>query len=235
MKIAICDDSLTDAHFLRDICKKSPLLPDASISVFECGEDLISSYENGTADFDLVFLDVDMSQIDGISLGKKIKEFSYNTILVFVTSYPQFAIEAYDCEAFHYILKPVGCDKVFSVLERAFFKYQRMHQYHIVRVKNQTYRIPVKDIYYIECCRKHVIYHLKDRDIETVGNLSSVYENLSDFGFYQIHQGYVINFDKVYEFRDYSVILDDGRSVMISVRKKKEVLIAYAKYASRFV
>jgi DNA-binding LytR/AlgR family response regulator len=102
-------------------------------------------------------------------------------------------------------------------------------------VKNQTYKIPINDIYYIECCRKHVIYHLKNKTIETVDKLSSAYNALSDFGFYQIHQGYIINFDKVYEFKDYSVVLEDKRTVMMSVRKKREVLLAYAKYTERFI
>ncbi len=235
MKIAICDDSLADAKHLYEICSQSPILPDSVIDIFTSSAELLNKYENNTADFDILFLDVEMPELNGITLGKKIKSLSKNTIIVFTTGYPQFAIEAFDCEALHYILKPCTKEKVFSVLEKAFCKYQIQHQYHIVKVRNQTYRIPIRDIYYIECCKKHVIYHLKDRTVETVAKLSSAYEALSDLGFYQVHQGYIVNFDKVFEFKDFSVVLDDKRTVMMSVRKKNEVLMAYAKYAARFM
>jgi DNA-binding LytR/AlgR family response regulator len=235
MKIAICDDFLLDAQHLYDICMESDLLNESTIDIFTSAQSLLSLYERNSQCFDLLFLDVDMPQITGIELGKTIKTLSPRTIIVFTTNYPQFAIDAFDCEAFHYILKPCCKEKVYYVLDKVFSKYQLTHKYHIVKVKNQTYKIPINDIYYIECCRKHVIYHLKNKTIETVDKLSSAYNALSDFGFYQIHQGYIINFDKVYEFKDYSVVLEDKRTVMMSVRKKREVLLAYAKYTERFI
>ena len=235
MKIAICDDSLKDAKYLQELCLSIDILIDATINVCTSANKLLQLYEAGTANYDLLFLDVEMPEIDGITLGKKIKKLSKETIIVFTTSYPQFAIDAFECEALNYILKPCGKEKVESVLNKALAKYTLGHQYHVVKCRNQTYRIPINDIYYIECCRKHVIYHLKDRNIETVAKLSSVYKALCDFGFYQIHQGYIVNFDKVYDFKDYTVILDDFRTVMISVRKKREVLLAYAKYAERHI
>lgn len=233
MRIAICDDSLNDAQHLKELCSGINILTNITINIYTSANKLLQLYETGAINYDLLFLDVEMPELDGITLGKKIKLLSKDTIIVFTTSYPQFAIDAYDCEALNYILKPCKKEKVESVLSKAVARYSIDHQYHIAKCRNQTYRIPVNDIYYIECCRKHVIYHLKDRKIETVSKLSSVYEALCDFGFYQVHQGYIVNFDKVYDFKDYTIILDDFRTVMISVRKKKEVLLAYAKYAER--
>ena len=235
MRIAICDDSLCDATHLHKMCLGNPLLADSVIDLYTNPNDLFGYCESRPTDYDLFFLDIEMAGTDGISLGKKIKALNKDSILVFTTSYPQFAIDAYDCEAFHYILKPCKEEKVYSVIEKALSKYRFLHQYHIVKSRNQVYKLPINDIYYIECCRKHVIYHLKDRSIETVSKLSSVHDTLSEFGFYQVHQGYIVNFEKVYEFKDYSVVLDDGRAVMMSVRKKREVLLAYAKYAERYV
>lgn len=235
MRIAICDDSFEDATHLHSICLESPELVDSHIDIYTNPNKLLQACKNKPSTYDLLFLDVEMPELDGILLGKKIKQLCKKSILVFITSYPQFAIDAYDCEAFHYILKPCKKEKLFSVLEKAVEKYKLLHQYHLVKVRNQTYKLSISDIYYVECCRKHVIYHLKDRTIETVDKLSSAYNALSEFGFYQIHQGYIVNFDKVYEFKDYSVILDDNRIVMMSVRKKREVLLAYAKYAERYI
>lgn len=233
MRIAICDDSPRDAAHLYNLCSENRELTDSRIDIYTSPNKLIAEFKSNP--YDLLFLDIEMPETDGISLGKQIKSLCEDTILVFTTSYPQFAIDAYDCEAFHYILKPCKKEKVCSVIGKAVSKYRFLHQYHIVKVKNQTYKLPINDIYYVECCRKHVIYHLKDRSVETTEKLSSAYDALSEFGFYQVHQGYIVNFEKVYEFRDYSIILDDNRSVTISTRKKKEVLLAYAKYVERFI
>ena len=235
MRIAICDDSLDDATHLHKLCLENCVLADSRIDIYTSPNKLIQVCEKEAAAYDLLFLDIEMQESDGISLGKKIKMLYKDAILVFTTSYPQFAIDAYDCEAFHYILKPCKKEKVYSVIEKAASKYRFLHQYHVIKVRNQIYKLPIDDIYYVECCRKHVIYHLKDRSIETTSKLSEAYNALSEFGFYQVHQGYIVNFEKVYEFRDFSIILDDNRSVMMSIRKKKDVLLAYAKYVERFI
>lgn len=105
----------------------------------------------------------------------------------------------------------------------------------MVYVKKAAVRLDLSEIYYVECFKKHLFYHLKDKTIDVVGTISNAYEQLKDYGFYQVHQGYIVNFEKVKHFQDLSIILDDGRNVQISIRKKSEVLLAYTKYAERFL
>ena len=100
----------------------------------------------------------------------------------------------------------------------------------IVKVKNKTIKLLYSEICYIECCRKHIIYHTEDRDVDTVGTLRETYSAVKDHDFLQVHQGYIVNMEKIFDFDDSEIILDDGRRVMMSVRKKKEVFLAYAKY-----
>ncbi len=235
MQIAICDDSIKDATYLQRLCRTADQLRTFNIDIYTDSMAFFNALERDVAIYDLVFLDIDMPQIDGIHLGKYLAEHSPNTIIVFTTSYPQYAIQAFDCNAFHYVLKPCSPEKIQEIIKRVTLKYKQIHQYFAVKYRNQTYRIPIKDIYYIECCRKHIIYHLKDRTIETIDKLGRVLSELESLGFYQVHQGYIVNFDKVYDFKDYSIILDDQSKVMMSVRKKKEVMMAYTKYAERFL
>lgn len=60
-----------------------------------------------------------------------------------------------------------------------------------------------------------------------------MYESLSKYGFYQVHQGYIVNFAKVKDFDGYTVVLKNNDKVLISVRKKKEVLLAYSRYIEK--
>ncbi len=234
MKIAICDDSSSDAECLATLCKQLDKRNSHEISIFFSATELYSRIEHSPCEFDMLFLDVDMPDMNGITLGKQIRKIAPNIIMVYSTAYPQYAIDAYDCEAFYYMVKPCNKERLQSVLDRANAKYTAAHQYHLITTKNKTLRIPINEIYFVECCHKHIIYHLAGNEsIDVVDTISSVYEKLLPYGFYQVHQGYLVNFEKVYDFTDRDVVLDDKRLVMMSVRKKKEVLFAYSQYIAR--
>ena len=78
-------------------------------------------------------------------------------------------------------------------------------------------------------------FMLKDKKYETVGKISDVMKELLDYGFCQVHQGYIVNMDKIKDFNKFELILDDGRSVTMSVRKRTEVLLEYAKFVERSI
>lgn len=232
MKIVICDDHQSDISVIKDILLSYPPTQSSKIDTYTSGDNLIQSIKENVK-YDIAFLDVDMPLINGIDLGRTIKELSPNTRIVFVTSYPQYAIEAYNCEAFNYLLKPVDTNKAIDVIKRLVQKYKEENKYIIIKEKSKKVRININDIYYIECYKRHIFYHLKDEIHDTVDNISKVLDKLKEYGFYQIHQGYIVNFNKIKCFDKYSAILDDNRSVEISIRKKKEVLLAYSKYMEK--
>ena len=231
IRIAICDDSAMDAEHLKSVCQSCELPDTPKISVYQSGQSLLAELSAGN--FDVIFLDIDMPDSNGIEVGKAIRQGKENAIIIFCTSYPQYAIEAYDCEAFHYILKPCARERIQDVLHRAINKLGVIRKYHNIKVQNKTIKIPISDIYYVEYCQKHILYHLTDRTIETTGRFSDIYDELKKFGFYQIHQGYIVNFEKVRDFKGFTAVLEDGRNVMISIRKKSDVLLAYAKFVEK--
>ena len=228
INIAICDDNQNDASYLRSLCESCSLSDEISITSYTLGEELLPDVSEGR--LNIVFLDVDMPGDNGIEVGKKIRELDKSVIIIFYTSYPQYAIEAYDCEAFHYLLKPCSPEKVQEVLTRAVKKLGILHHHIALRMYNKTVRLPIADIYYVEYCQKHVIYHTKDESFTTTGKFFLVYDEIKKFGFFQVHQGYIVNLSKICDFKGYSAVRDNGSVVPISIRKKRDVLLAYAKY-----
>ena len=228
IRIAICDDSSSDVTYLEKLCQTCTILYEIEIHTFTDCIFFLNDYQKKP--YDIVFLDIEMPNKNGIDVGKYLRKINKKTIIIFSTSYPQYAIAGYDCEAFQYLLKPISQEKLQSTIDRAIRKITLSRQYHNIKVHNIVRRLPISDIYYIEYCQKHIIYHMKNDRIETTGRFSDVIQRLQKHGFYQIHQGYIVNFDKIYDFDGYSIILDDKRTVMMSVRKKKEVILAYSKY-----
>lgn len=228
INIGICDDVQKDCLYLKALCQHCQLTDTIKVETYLDGISLISAINKKK--FDIIFLDIDMPEYNGISIGKQIREFNKNTIIIFCTSYPQYAIEAYDCEAFYYILKPCSQEKMQQVLTRAVKKLGLLHTYHTIKKQNKSLKLPISEIYYIEYCQKHILYHTYDKEYETTGKLSDVYDELRKYGFFQVHQGYIVNLAKVQDFKGYTAIMENGQEVLISVRKKRDVLLAYAKY-----
>ncbi len=232
MRIAICDDNRADVEIVKDIFAGHPLAGDSEILTYTESSQLMAEVEKGEQ-FDIAFLDIDMPNFSGLELGLKLRQKYPDIFIVFFTNYPQYAVEAFDCEAFHYILKPVDVQKTSEIIDRLWRRYQEQNKYYIIRIKTETIRVPIKNLYYIECSQRHIIYHLKDKSYETVGKLSNVLKDLKDYGFYQVHQGYIVNMDLISHFEKNDIVMTDGRRVMMSVRKRTEVLLAYTKYIER--
>lgn len=234
MKVAICDDSPNDATYLKSLCVDDENLAFACISVFHHSADLIRIYQTGPMHiFDLIFLDIDMPEANGIQVGRIIRSNDPDAIIVFVTSYSQYAINAYDCHPFHYILKPCQPEQIQDILRKVHEQYIISHQHHVIHTRERILRIPLQDIHYVEYRRRHVVYHLNGQEVETNAKLKDVLTTLQPFGFFQIHQGYIVNLEKISEIRDYDVVLSTGEKVPISIRKKSEVVLAFSNYAQR--
>lgn len=235
MKIAICDDSPNDASYMKSLCVDVGHVDPAYISVFHHSPDLIKIYQASQRHiFDLIFLDIHMPEANGIQVGQCIRSNDPDAIIVFVTSYSQYAFNAYDCHPYHFLLKPCQPQQIQDILHEVQEQYIKNHQHYIIHTKDRTLRIPLQDIHYIEYCRRHVIYHLNGQEVETTSKLKDVLTTLQPFGFCQIHQGYIVNLEKISEIRDYDVFLSTGEKVPISTRKKSEVVLAFFNYIQRY-
>jgi len=232
IRIAICEDNKYEQEELCDKINSTGLFSSVTFDFFENGQQIVENYKNGKA-YDFVFLDVDMPILNGVEAGKKINAIDQRTIIIFNTSYPQYAIDAFDCNAFNYLLKDSDYKKFYTVLEKALYKYRSLHQTYTIVTKNGRETMKISDIYFVECYRKHLYIHT-DNDIHiTKLTLSEIYAYLSSFGFYQIHQGYIVNFNKVISINGCDIMLDNGQKIMISVRKHTEVVKAYSEFIER--
>lgn len=233
-KIAICEDVKNEQLLLKSKLTKTGLLTNPKFDFFYNGKSLLEQYQKGER-YDFVFLDVDMPILNGIETGKAISTIDSKVIIVFVTNYPQYAIEAFDCNAFNYLLKNSDDDKFNSVIFKAVDKYKTYHQAYNILTKEGMVTLNVSDIYFVECCQKHLYFHMEKETYVVKKTLSEVYESLSSHGFYQVHQGYIVNFSKVKMIVGNDIYLDNGQKVMISVRKHTEVIRTYAEYIRRYM
>lgn len=231
MKIAVCDDNF---EFRQSVIKYLKDYFECEIQIFEfvSAEEMLASYE-GEKEYDIVFLDVEMEKMSGIDAGIKIREYDKKVIIIFVSNYSKYAIPAYECEPLYFILKPLEAIKFNKIMNKAMEKYSLLHSYYIIKNRSYITKIPINEILYVEICRKHLIFHTFFGKYEAVGKISEALKKLAPYGFCQIHQGYIVNMNHIKGFEKFDVVMSNGERVMLSTRKKSEVLKIYAGYMER--
>ena len=227
MKICICDD---DCFTIREI--RNLLLPFQTeedgfdISDFSCGEDLIDYYKSGKG-FDIVFIDIEMKDINGIEAAEIIRESAPETIIIFVSSHSNYIFDAFRIEALHFLVKPIKKKEFNEVFTRAMKKYTTVNANVILKWERERNKISINKISFVEGYRRHLTVHTAEGVFESVGKISEIYEILKPHGFVRVHQGFIVNMNYIKNFKANEVELTDGSKVAVSVRKKQEALKAY--------
>jgi DNA-binding LytR/AlgR family response regulator len=191
----IVDDEPLSQELITDYVSTCPELKLTGVckDALEAGEFL----KNGKVD--LLFLDINMPRLSGISFVKSLKE---PPLFVIITAYPEYAIEGFEIDAVDYLLKPVSFERfrtsVNRVLERLSSKTELLPAGHImVRADKKNYRIVFDEILYLEAQGDYVKFVTTDKSLMVHGKLKDFLMQLPKNGFEQIHKSYVISLLKV--------------------------------------
>ena len=229
MRIAICDDEERYRIELKTILNKLLINADLNIDTFDDGNILADAF--AASPYDLVFLDIEMPALDGITIAKKIRSRSENVFIVFLTSHIEYALEGYEVNALRYLTKPVDIEKLKEVIRYVQEKQGSSRQI-IIKEDGEEILIDINDVIYMESMNQNV-------RIVTAGGEHVIRYNISDFedqlkndGFFRIHRGYLISLSKVKKLSGNDVILDGGETLPVSrsnVKPLKEALYTYVE------
>lgn len=124
--IAICDDSEADREYLSDLVSRwaREAGHTAEIAAFDSAEQFLFCYEE-KSDYDILLLDIEMGEMDGVTMVKILRRENDTVQIVFITGYSEYIAEGYEVAALHYLMKPVREDRLFSVLDRAAEKLKK--------------------------------------------------------------------------------------------------------------
>lgn len=208
-KIAVCDDNLTDRSLLLSFLRSWAEQADFSIQVkdFPSAEAFLFAYEE-ESDYDILLLDIEMKQMDGVTMAKTIRHRDETVQIIFVTGYSDYIAEGYEVAALHYLLKPVKAEKLFEVLDRAVQKCRKNERMLTVKQHSETIRIPFSEIRYLEVCQNYVTIHGKN-DYTVKRSLGELATEL-DTRFFRMGRSYALNLHFVKKVTRSEVHLTDG-------------------------
>ena len=225
MRIAICDDEEIYRVELKTILDKLLANIDYDIDTFEDGSILCEAFSKEP--YDLVFLDIEMPAVDGITLAKKIRSKSENVFIVFLTSHIEYALEGYEVNALRYLTKPVDTDKLREVLKYVLDKQGSNSHQIIIKEDGEDILIDINDVIYMESMNQNVRIVTSRGEHIIRYNIGDFEEELKNDGFFRIHRGYIVSLSKISRFAGKNVILEDNTSLPVSrsrCPKLKEML-----------
>ncbi|WP_343209279.1 LytTR family DNA-binding domain-containing protein [Anaerolentibacter hominis] len=237
MRLAICEDNIEELNLvLSQLFRYTELHPewDVSIHPFSSPKALLAAAKDGQ--FDLFLLDILMPETNGIELGRQLHEIRPAAVLIYLTSSPEFALEAFRVSAFQYLLKPVSDNQLFQVLDQAMIRIQtKLSQNMAVRTKEGLIALPFSTIAYLES-RGHVLYFtLQDRRLVTSTHIRTTFEEaaaplLGDSRFIHPHKSYIVNMAFVHKLTLKEFMMSDNTAIPISRKNYSEVKSRYLKF-----
>ncbi len=231
LAVAVCDDEVMENI---QICKKiqevlAEMHIPCTVRRFHSGEELLQSSEQ----FDLIFLDIIMQDMDGMETAKLCREKSLGKILIFLSSSREYVFESYEVEAFWYLVKPVDEKKLKHVLQRAVEKGKQKEQgFIIVNKEREKKKLFLEDIYYFEVRGRKISVHGKDDIFIYYEQLGSIEKTLCDKEFFRCHKSFLVNLRHISGYNRQEAVLDNGERILISRRRYPdfcEKMLCYMK------
>lgn len=208
-KIAICDDNSVDVNYISGLVKEWARMRQKQtvINTFPSAEAFLFHYTE-QKDYDILLLDVEMGEMDGVSMAKNIRRDNQSVQIVFITGYSDYIAEGYEVAALHYLVKPVHLEKLFEVLDRAAEKLRKNEGFLLLELPGEMVRIPFLEIRYLDVLRNYVTVH--GRQDYTVKHTLSELETHLDERFYRIGRSCIVNLYFIKKVTKLEVYLSDG-------------------------
>ena len=241
LKIAICDDEKLFCNQLKDMIEQ--YMDDQEIvykiEQYSSGNDFISLGVK-IVEYRILFLDINMSGLNGIETAIKIRSLCKDLIIVFITAYMNCVLDGYKVNAFRYLLKNTdNFDVAFEECMDSVMKTMQMKPKKIdFDFMDGKRNICTSRIMYIESSLHKVIFHIyKNEMAQYVINketLNRIEQRISDVSFIRIHQSYLVNVSFVQEINQQMVVLADGTALPVSRSKYKNVMEQITIYKGTF-
>ena len=236
MNIAICEDYAPDAATARAILEDyiEQNAYSGEISVFGSGEELLADFS--LAKYDVIFLDIYMEGMNGITAAKKIRDIDPTCALIFITASSDHALASYSVRGSAYVVKPIDGKKMWYALFTCREIFLRNARYIEIRTDRVDIKIPLIRIYHVESYNHYALFSTDEGEFKSRMTLDEAEQQLDGRPFYRCHQSYLINSNHIRKLDVNEIIMKNDKSIPIrkSGRDKIRQELASMLSARRF-
>jgi len=233
MKIAVCEPNTAVAAGIEEIIlEASKLLPELDCEVYMSGADFERALSDGEV-FSIVYMNLEMGDTDGITLGKKLREKhgSRETLLIYLLSQEGFPEQIFEVQPFLVLRLPPDKKDFEKKLYLAVENLQLADSFFTFKTGGTTYQIKKRDVICLESAGRDVIVHALNREETTYrAAIKNEEERLKAINFVRPHQSFIVNLDHVEEYHSESMTLSNKMVVPISELRMKETKKAVLRF-----
>jgi two-component system, LytTR family, response regulator LytT len=171
-----------------------------------------------TNQIDLLFVDINMPDLNGMDFVKSLKDKPYT---IFTTAYSDYAIEGYKVDAIDYLLKPIGYNDFLRAVNKvkALVDSKTHQSIHIkttadhlfVKSEYKLIRIELSEIKYIESMHEYIrIYLVNDKPVMTLVSMKSIEQQLPSDKFMRVHRSFIVNLSRIKVIERNRIVFDNS-------------------------
>ena len=230
IRAAIVEDSEKDAASLEEMLRRYERERDCrmEIRIFSRPIEFLDKYR---AEYDLLFLDVDMPLCDGFSAARQIRTQDDAVIIVFVTNLANFAVKGYEVDAADYVVKPVGYRDLSATMDRIRGKLNlRKKEILTIKSNDSVLRLDAGEILFVEVYRHRLQFHMAGGGTyESWGSLQQIEKELPEGRFFRCNNCYLVNLAYVKGIKKDTVEIGEY-SLSVSRQRKQQFIAALVAY-----
>lgn len=231
MRIAVVEDNEDERNRLLACFKQYEQEHNAHFDIitFKDGLDFTNHYNKN---FDVIYLDIQMPHMDGMTTAKKIRKVDTTVPIVFVTNYVQYAIDGYQVDATDFILKPVNYFSFEEHFKKIEQKFKQQANFLMFNTLEGTQKVVLDTLYYVESEKHYLHLHIikdKEEQLDMLDTTKNMEKQLAPYNFYRCNNGYIVNLKHVSQVNGNEVIVGPYH-LQISRPRKKGFMEALTNY-----
>lgn len=235
IKIAICDDEKYYREQMKCLITKYFMqyqTKNYCVDIFSSGKEFCEK-ESNVIQYDIVFLDIGMVELNGLETAYKIREHRSDTYIIFVTGFFNYALEGYKVDAFRYIMKDTLEISIVECLNAIFKKLKIQMdkmEFKFIEKKRSVY---IDEIVYIESRKHKLTFYIMELGLVEYGmysKLDDIEAQLKEYKFLRIHKSYLVNMKHIIKINSYKITLASGQELSIPKLRYQAVKETFALY-----
>lgn len=230
LKIAVCDDNETELSDTRNKLEAAYKSLDLVIFTFDSGKKLIKSMKDTS--YDLIILDIEMPETDGMTVAAEIRKSGLDTPVVFLTSHLEYALKGYEVNALRYLTKPVREEQLSEIINHLIARSSDTKKI-ILKNDYETLFVSVSDIIYMEAQNQDIRIVTQNGEYLQRYNIKDFENELKNYCFVRCHRSYIINISHAAGISRREVRMDNGHTVPLSRTREKSVKDALVSWNLR--
>lgn len=229
--IAICDDEqyISDriSAMVSDFFRRKNM--EIAITQFSNGEELLKYGKN----IDILFLDIQLNGINGMETARKLRNHKFKGFLIFITILKEMVFQAFDVQAYDYLVKPIEERHFEKTMERLLESMQNASEASLLVQKGyESSIIALEDIVFCEIIDRKVYLHLVSSEVIDFYERIEKLETKLDSRFFRCHRSFLINLKYLKSYKNGTAYMEGGKEIPVSRLRSKEfsnVILQYMK------